>query len=89
MRIRLLSLTGDLTGLRTEIDRELVSPLHHDVLVVSAVQFGERGQARGAHPILEMFVALEIGKIGRIVAVRVAQSPVRRRHYVAKVVFRR
>jgi hypothetical protein len=32
-------------GLRTETDRELISPLNHDVLVISAVQFGECGKA--------------------------------------------
>lgn len=65
--------------MHTQANDDLVGPFEHFVVVVPPIQLGERGQPRGAHPVLEVLVATEVGGwVGFGVATWKALHPVGR-----------
>jgi len=65
---------------QTIADRDIISSLGQDGAVVATIELGEGRQASGPHPVLEVFVRLEVWRwVGGGVAPRVPFSPVGRR----------
>lgn len=71
----------------TEVNDDLIPPGGKAFVIVAAVELGERGQAGGAHPILEVLVILEVGRrLGLGVAAGEARGPIGRRRDLAEVI---
>lgn len=75
---------------RTQVRGDLVRAPAQLVVVVPAPELGERREAGGAHPVLEVLVLLQVRRRRRVrVSVRVTQGPVRWRCNLVDAVTRR
>jgi hypothetical protein len=69
----------------TEVDRDLICTLLHYRPIVTPIQLGERRQASRTHPVMEVFVCLEIRYVRLVVAVREPLTPVWRRNNLTQI----
>ena len=70
----------------TKVDPHLVASLGEHRAVVAPPELAERRETRGAHPVLEVLVVLEVGQVVVRVPVGEALHPERRGHDVSGVV---
>jgi len=74
----------------THVDGDLVAPFDEFIVVVAAVQFGERRKASSAHPVLKVLISVEVGRrVIRRVTIGILQCPVGRGDYLRKIITRR
>ena len=75
--VRQVDITRLYAATRTEGYVDQIRPLAEDSCVIASPQLRERGQARRAHPVLEMFVLLQIRRRCRVgIPIREACRPI-------------
>jgi hypothetical protein len=76
--------------MRTHIDVQLIRASFHDITIIPSIEFRESRQPSGPHPVLKMFVCVQVWWWCRVgISLWIAIAPVWRREDVGKRVLGR